>query len=605
MDAKKLKIAVLPGDGIGVEVTFAAIPIIEALNIPVQLTFGDLGWNYWKKEGNPLPDRTWQLIRESDSVLLGAVTSKPQREARLELAQKYQKNDLHYISPIIQLRQQLDLFANVRPCFSLISTAKPFKFCIIRENTEGLYSGFDYFPLPDTLHQLISEEPRWRNVHANEISCALRLQSKKGLLRLFEYAFHYADNNKMTRVSYADKPNVLRQSGEFAREIFEQVANQYPHIQADILNADAVALWMIRKPEEFGVIVAENMFGDILSDVGAGIMGGLGFAPSANIGEKGSYFEPVHGSGLAMKKHEANPSAMFLSISMLLEHSGYSSQAQRIVNAVVEVVNANQWVTYDLGGKATTTDMAKAIIDQCMKDASRHPPTGAINDALKTEEYLPQLHAFSTSELSDALDSCGIEGALLNIAPLAPGMKIMGPAYTILYQSNDPEQNITFKNAASYIDHVPEQSVIVIDNNGRSDCTVWGDILTQVALRNKIAGTVVHGAVRDVDRIGATRYPLFSSATYMRSGKNRVHKIEEQCTLTINGVTIHPGDIIVADDNGVLVVPRDRLSDIIHKARNIQLTEKNIRAAIQAGESLDTARKEFRYDQPWLGIKKK
>ena len=360
-----LKIAVLPGDGIGIDVTYAAIPIFEALNISVELTFGDIGWSFWKKEGTPIPDRTWQLIAESTSVLLGAITSKPQREAQKELATNFQKEKLNYISPIIQLRQKLDLFANVRPCFS-IDENKKFNFCIIRENTEGLYSGFDYYPLPEPLIGLLAKQERWQTIPANEISCALRLQSKKGLLRLFEYAFQYADSNSIQRVTFADKPNVLRQSGEFAREIFEQISAQYPHINAEILNVDAVALWMIRRPEDFGVIVAENMFGDILSDVAAGIMGGLGFAPSANIGLKGSYFEPVHGSGPRMKKQSANPSAMFLSIGLLLNHLGYSEQAKKISNAVISVVKKNRFLTYDLGGTATTTEMANAIIDQCI-----------------------------------------------------------------------------------------------------------------------------------------------------------------------------------------------------------------------------------------------
>ncbi len=610
----KLKIAVLPGDGIGVEVTYAAIPVIEALNLPVQLTFGDLGWSYWQDEGNAFPDRTWQLIAESDSVLLGAITSKPQREAKKELAAKFQKNNLNYISPIIQLRQKLDLFANVRPCFSIKDEEKKFNFCIIRENTEGLYSGFDYYPLPEPIHDLLTDNQRWQSIPAHEISCALRLQSQAGLSRLFEFAFQYADANGVKRVTFADKPNVLRQSSEFAREIFEKTANLYPHVNADISNVDAVALWMIRRPEEFGIIVTENMFGDILSDAGAGIMGGLGFAPSANIGLKNSYFEPVHGSGPRMKKNSANPSAMFLSISMLLDHFGYQKQAKKINHAVTTVVNKNRWVTYDLGGNATTAEMANAIIDQCLH--SNSDPNRA-SFSIKSSnlknistngqnmiEPLQKLYLLNSTEISDALDACAIEGALLNIKPLSSGMKLIGPAYTVQYKPNE-EKTTTFKNAANYIDSVPTKSVIVIDNNGRSDCTVWGDILTQVAIQKEIAGTVVYGAIRDVGLIRTTQYPVFSTAVYMRSGKNRVHKTQEQCPLTINGVTINPGDIIFADDNGVLVIPQHLINEIINKANTIQLTENNIKTAINSGSTLEQARKDYRYDQPWLGVEKK
>jgi isocitrate/isopropylmalate dehydrogenase len=285
------------------------------------------------------------------------------REAKAELAHELQNKSPSYVSPIIQLRQQLDLFANIRPCFNIKAEGDDFNFCVIRENTEGLYAGFDYYPLPKALESLLAEKPAWQNRAREELSCSLRLQTKTGLQRLFEFAFQYANKQKWQRVTLADKPNVLRQSGAFARELFELVASRYPHIQADILNVDAVALWLIRRPQQFGVIVAENMFGDILSDVGAGVMGGLGFAPSANIGEKGCYFEPVHGSAPQMVANQANPSAMFLTIALLLEHFGYLREAEKTKQAVVTIVQAKQWVTYDLGGSSTTQEMAKAIID--------------------------------------------------------------------------------------------------------------------------------------------------------------------------------------------------------------------------------------------------
>ena len=141
---------------------------------------------------------------------------------------------------------------------------------------------------------------------------------------------------------------------------------KYSHIQADILNVDAVALWLVKRPEEFGVIVAENMFGDILSDLSAGVMGGLGFAPSANLGGKGCYFEPVHGSAPRVKSNTANPSAMFLTIHLLLNHFGYVKEASRIKQAVQNVIREQDYLTYDLGGNASTQDMANAIIDHCL-----------------------------------------------------------------------------------------------------------------------------------------------------------------------------------------------------------------------------------------------
>lgn len=363
---KKIKLTVLPGDGIGQSVTLSAIPIFEILNVPVDIKFGDIGWEFWKKEGTPIPDRTWELINSSDATLLGAITSKPETEAMKDLAPNMMKLGVTYLSPIIQLRQKLDLFANIRPCFNIKGGFKKFNFCIIRENTEGLYSGFDFHPIPKDIKLLINKQLRWRSFDEEEISCSLRLQSRQGLLRLFNFAFSYAEKENISQVTYADKPNVLRKSSEFSRKIFEEVAQNYPHIDTDILNVDAVALWLVRRPEKFGVIVAENMFGDILSDLGAGVMGGLGFAPSANIGNKGCYFEPVHGSAPQINVNSANPCAMFLTISLLLKHFNYLKEAQCIQRSIRQVLKEGKYLTYDLNGNASTKDFAKAIIDNCV-----------------------------------------------------------------------------------------------------------------------------------------------------------------------------------------------------------------------------------------------
>lgn len=357
------KIAVLPGDGIGVDVTLEAVKVFNLFNVPVELCFGDIGWEFWKSEGNPVPQRTWDLIQQSDVTLLGAITSMPKREALNALPKELKNHPIEYVSPIIQLRQRLDLYANLRPCFNVGRSTKEFNFAVIRENTEGLYAGFDYHPVPQELHPLLDNNAKWKNYNYDELSVSLRLQSKTGLLRLFKYAFEHAHKYQLSRVTFADKPNVLRQSSAFARECFEAIASQYSHIQADILNVDAVALWLVRRPEEFGVIVAENMFGDILSDLGAGVMGGLGFAPSANIGEKGAYFEPVHGSAPRVAPGRANPSAMFLTCAMLLDYIGYGNEALRIREAVNQVVKEQCHLTYDLGGKSSTSDMAQAILD--------------------------------------------------------------------------------------------------------------------------------------------------------------------------------------------------------------------------------------------------
>jgi regulator of RNase E activity RraA len=215
---------------------------------------------------------------------------------------------------------------------------------------------------------------------------------------------------------------------------------------------------------------------------------------------------------------------------------------------------------------------------------------------------IQQLSQFSTPEISDALDACGIEGTLLGIKAVSANLKMVGPAFTVKYLAYPCKQDV-FKDAGNYIDEVPPFSVIVIDNEGRLDCTTWGGILTQVALLRNITGAVVYGAIRDIDLIQQKKFPLYASGIYMRSGKNRVFKSNQQCELSIQGVRIRPQDIVLADNNGVLIIPKTRLADVIEKANNIKKTEDNIINAVKADMKLEEARKLHHYDQPWLGKK--
>ncbi|KPI04350.1 3-isopropylmalate dehydrogenase [Actinobacteria bacterium OK074] len=370
-------VAVLPGDGIGPEVLDAALPVIETLGLPVDLEFGEIGWECWRTEGTPVPDRTWDLIARSDAVLLGATTSKPRREALAELAPHLRGRDLDYVSPIIQLRRRLDLFANLRPVEDHLGGGTPYRFCVVRENTEGLYAGLDWNRVPDQLWPLVADHPNARLSGQDDSTASVRLLTAHGLDRILRFAFDHARAHGHPRVTLADKPNVLRQSSTYTLERLEAVAAEYPDIAYEVLNVDAVALWMARRPERFGVIVAENMFGDILSDLGGGVMGGLGLAPSANIGESGNYFEPVHGSAPALAgTGRANPVAAFLTIGLLLEHLDLPQEADTIREAVRHVTRRRDRVTYDLGGTAGTADSAAAVLDACR--AVPRTPTSAV-----------------------------------------------------------------------------------------------------------------------------------------------------------------------------------------------------------------------------------
>jgi regulator of RNase E activity RraA len=224
-----------------------------------------------------------------------------------------------------------------------------------------------------------------------------------------------------------------------------------------------------------------------------------------------------------------------------------------------------------------------------------------INTKLQSAMDIEMLAGYAeidTASLSDALDSLGISGGLLGICPQVPGTRCAGFAYTVQYQPVSDSQG--FKNAANYIDDVPPGSIIVSSNDGRSDCTVWGDILTTVAAGKKINGTVIDGAARDLDAIQALNYPLFSRAVFMQSGKNRVQLSGTQIPVVISGVTIHSGDLIVCDGNGCVAIPRDLISEVYIRALNIDQTERRIIAAVQGGESLAEARQRHRYDQPWI-----
>lgn len=212
---------------------------------------------------------------------------------------------------------------------------------------------------------------------------------------------------------------------------------------------------------------------------------------------------------------------------------------------------------------------------------------------------LQMLAQFNSAEISDALDALNIESVLLGIKPLSLGYKLIGSAYTVKYKPYETKSK-EFKSAGNYIDNVPQDAVIVIDNEGDEACTTWGDILTQVALSKKIKGTVIHGACRDVNVIRELNYPVFTKAVTMRSGKNRVYKAFEQIDIKIGEITVKPGDIIFGDDCGVLVIPREHLEAVIENAKNIQCTEDLIVEAVQQGMSLEEARKIHRYDMPWL-----
>lgn len=222
-----------------------------------------------------------------------------------------------------------------------------------------------------------------------------------------------------------------------------------------------------------------------------------------------------------------------------------------------------------------------------------------IQSSAQEAAWLAACRELDTASLSDALDSLGISGGLGGIAQRVPAARCVGLAYTVRYEPV-AGASTGFRNAANYIDDVPANAVIVSANEGRTDCTVWGDILTTVALRRKVNGTVIDGAARDLDTVSRCGYPLFSRGVFMQSGKNRVQLQAVQVPVTVGGVIIHPGDLIAGDANGVVAIPAAHVDEVIRRARSVEHTERRIVDAVSQGHGLAEARRMHRYDQPWL-----
>jgi isocitrate/isopropylmalate dehydrogenase len=366
----KYRIAVLPGDGVGKDVMEAALTVLKKLDLEADYQFGDIGWEFWCKEGNPLPDRTIQLLKETDVCLFGAITSKPKEEAEKELTSQLRGKGLTYSSPIVALRQMFDLHTNLRPCKAFPGNPLNYRddidLVVFRENTEGLYAGIEYHPLPKKVMRLLSEThpkmKRFAEVPLEDIAISLRLLTRKACQNIVRQAFTYAKRYGYKSVTVVEKPNILREtSGLMVREA-RRVALEFPGIELWEANIDAMAMWLVKNPQDYGVLVATNMFGDIISDLCAQLVGGLGFASSANIGDEYAVFEPTHGSAPKYAgTYKVNPMAMLLTTKLMLDHLGEEEMATRLEAAIARVVREGNVRTYDMGGGNTTLQVAEAV----------------------------------------------------------------------------------------------------------------------------------------------------------------------------------------------------------------------------------------------------
>src|SRR4030043_797127 len=391
----KRTIVTLPGDGIGKIVLNESLRVLNAAGFKGDYIEGDIGWEFWIREGNPLPDRTIRLLEKHRIALFGAITSKPKEDAEAELADDLKGKGLLYLSPIVGLRQLFNLDICIRPCHSY--PGNPLNFIrkgkngnidepeidvvIFRQNTECLYSGVEWTDPPEKVYEALLTHPNFRKnfsqVPKGELSISARIFTRKATERILKAAFEHARKNNYKSVTLCEKPNVIREtSGLMLKIAREMQKKDYPEIELWNTNIDAQMMWLTKNPEHYGVIVAGNMFGDIVSDGFAGLIGGLGFACSANIGEEVAVFEPTHGSAPKYADYPVsivNPIAMIESTCLMLDFIQENKIASRIRKAIADVISKGNVMTYDMlklpggpdvikHGAASTAEMTDAII---------------------------------------------------------------------------------------------------------------------------------------------------------------------------------------------------------------------------------------------------
>lgn len=376
----KYRVAWLPGDGVGVDVMNACRLVLNKLGFDAEYVPADIGWDFWCKEGNALPERTVEILKGTDCALFGAITSKPRQEAEGELDPSLKDKGFVYFSPIVKLRQLFNLHTNMRPCKAYPGNPLNYKegidIVVFRENTEGMYGGVEWFPLPEKIWAAMGDAEvghpdkmkKWKERGLDNVALSTRIMSRQGCESICRQAFEYAKKFGRQRVTLCEKPNVLRETGGLMTRVFRQVAKDYPGIASDEANIDAICMWLVKNPENYDVLVAENMFGDIVSDLCAGLVGGLGFACAANIGDDFAVFEPTHGSAPKYAgTNVVNPMAMLLSAKMMLDWLGETDAAAKLEEAVATVIREGKVGTYDVKGRGkgdSTTEVAEAVAAQ-------------------------------------------------------------------------------------------------------------------------------------------------------------------------------------------------------------------------------------------------
>ncbi len=367
----KHKIGWMPGDGVGNEVMDAAKTVLDAVGLDADYIPLDIGWEYWCKEGDALPERTVEGLKACDAALFGAITSKPKAEAQAELAPELQGKGLTYRSPIVRMRQLFDLYSNQRPCKAFAGNPLNYQdgidLVVFRENTEGMYGGVEWHPVEGPIREALETHPnfaRFASVPPEEMAFSSRIITWNGATRIIRAAFEYAQEHGYPTVTVVEKPNVLRETSGMMMDAARAVAKEFPDIELWDTNIDAMVMWLVKNPQDYGVIATSNLFGDVLSDLCAQLVGGLGFASAGNIGKDVAVFEPTHGSAPKYDgQDKVNPIACILAAKMMLDFLGEKEMATAVNEAVAKVIVDGQVRTYDMGGSAKCSEMGRAIAD--------------------------------------------------------------------------------------------------------------------------------------------------------------------------------------------------------------------------------------------------
>jgi len=389
----KHTVVTMKGDGIGNVVLPEALRVLDAAGFQADYIEAEIGWECWRKQGNPLPEATLKLLEKHGVGLFGAITSKPRDAAAAELAPELQGKGHVYYSPIVGLRQHFNLDVSMRPCRSF--PGNPLNFVrrgaggaleepkvdvvVFRQNTEGLYSGVEWTDPPDEVRRSLETHKKmaaFKDVPSGDLAISCRIFTRAACRRIVEAAFKYAADGGYRSVTVCEKPNVIRETSGMMLAEAREMQKRYSQVELWNTNIDAQMMWLTKNPEDYAVLVCGNMFGDIVSDGFAGLVGVLGLAASANIGDKCAVFEPTHGSAPKYAEYKepiVTPIAMVQSAAMMVAHLGENETAERILAAIAKVVAEAKVRTYDMlrlkgspgvlkQGAASTGQMTDAII---------------------------------------------------------------------------------------------------------------------------------------------------------------------------------------------------------------------------------------------------